>query len=466
MNVYSTAELLAGKVAVDTEVTVRGWVRTRRDSKAGVSFIALSDGSGFKPLQVVVPNNLPNYQTEILKVTTGCSLIATGSLVASPAEGQPVELQASKVEVVGWIDDPETYPISPKYHTLEYLREFAHLRARTNVHGAVTRVSNCVSMAIHKFFYERGFFWIRTPIVTTSDCEGAGQLLRVSNLDLLHLPKNPDGSIDFKQDYFGRETFLTVSGQLNVEGYCEAMSKVYTFGPTFRAENSFTSRHLAEFWMIEPEIAFADLKEDAKVASEMLQYLAKAVLAERQDDMAFFAERVDKDCINRLEKMAAAQFVHMDYTDAITELQKSKKKFEFPVAWGADLQSEHERFLAEELVKGPVILMNYPKEIKSFYMRLNADGKTVAAMDVLVPGIGEIIGGSQREERYDMLVQRMNELGMDKDIYKWYLDLRRYGTVPHAGFGLGFERFLAYVTGVGNLRDLIPYPRATKHAEY
>lgn len=463
---YSTCELLSGKIPVDTEVTVKGWVRTRRDSKAGCSFIALSDGSGFKPLQIVAQNTLPNYQDEILKITTGCSIIVTGKLVASPAAGQPVEVQATAVQVVGWVDDPDTYPISPKYHTLEYLRDFAHLRSRTNVIGAVTRVSNCLSMAIHKFFYERGFFWIRTPIVTTSDCEGAGQMLRVSNLDLLHLPKKPDGSIDFSQDFFGKETFLTVSGQLNVEGYCEAMSKVYTFGPTFRAENSFTSRHLAEFWMVEPEIAFADLKDDAELAAAMLQYLAKAILTERQDDMEFFAERIDKECIQRLEKMAASQFVHMDYTDAITELQKSKKTFAYPVSWGADLQSEHERYLAEELIKGPVILMNYPKEIKSFYMRVNPDGKTVAAMDVLVPGIGEIIGGSQREERYDVLVKRMDELGLNKETYQWYLDLRRYGTVPHAGFGLGFERFLAYATGVANLRDVIPYPRSTKHAEF
>jgi len=466
MAIYSTAELLSGKVAVDTEVTVRGWVRTRRDSKAGISFIALTDGSGFKPLQVIAANTLTNYQSEILKLTAGCSLIATGRLVASPASGQPVELQATEVEVVGWVDDPDTYPMAAKYHTLEYLRDFAHLRPRTNVIGAVTRVSHTLSMAIHRFFNERGFYWIHTPIITTSDCEGAGQMLRVTGLDLEKLPRNENGSIDFNQDFFARETYLTVSGQLNVEAYCEALSKVYTFGPTFRAESSFTSRHLAEFWMIEPEIAFADLDAAAILATEMLQYLAKAILTERADDMEFFATRIDKDCIKRLEKMVASKFVHMDYTDAITELLKAKKQFEYKVAWGADLQSEHERYLAEELVQGPIILMNYPKTIKSFYMRLNTDGKTVAAMDVLVPGIGEIIGGSQREERYDVLVERMQELCLKREVYQWYLDLRRYGTVPHAGYGMGFERFLAYATGMNNLRDVIPYPRTTKHAEY
>lgn len=466
MTVYSTYELLSGKVLVGSEVTVRGWVRTRRDSKAGCSFIALSDGSGFKSVQVVVANALPNYESEILKLTSGCALAATGKLVASPAAGQPVELQASEIKVLGWVDDPDTYPISPKYHTLEYLREYAHLRPRTNVIGAVTRISHCLSMAIHRFFHERGFYWIHTPIITSSDCEGAGQMFRVSTLDMLNPPRKEDKSIDFEQDFFGRETFLTVSGQLNVEAYCEALSKVYTFGPTFRAENSNTSRHLAEFWMVEPEVAFADLKEDAALAADMLRYLAKAILAERADDMEFFAERIDKDCINRLQKIATSEFVSMDYTDAINELQKAKKEFVYPVQWGSDLQSEHERYLAEELIKGPVILMNYPKEIKSFYMRMNDDGKTVAAMDVLVPGIGEIIGGSQREERYDYLVKRMDELKLSKEIYKWYLDLRRYGTVPHAGFGLGFERMLVYVTGLTNIRDVIPYPRFPKHAAY
>ena len=321
-------------------------------------------------------------------------------------------------------------------------------------------------MAIHRFFHERGFFWVNTPIITSSDCEGAGQMMRVTTLDLYNLPKKESGKIDFGKDFFAREAFLTVSGQLNAESYCEALTKVYTFGPTFRAENSNTARHLAEFWMVEPEFAFANLQDNAELAADMLRYLAKAVLNERSDDMTFFAERIDKECINRLEKMAESNFEHMSYTDAIKYLEKSGKKFNFPVAWGLDLQSEHERYLAEELVKGPVVLMDYPKEIKSFYMRMNDDNKTVAAMDVLAPGIGEIIGGSQREERYDFLVKRMDELGMDKELYSWYLDLRRYGTVTHAGFGLGFERLLNYVSGLPNIRDVIPFPRTVKHAQY
>ncbi len=465
-SVYATSDLLSCKVAVGTYVTVHGWVRTRRDSKAGVSFIALSDGSCFKPLQVVVASTVSNYKDEILKLTTGCSIIVSGKLTPSPAEGQAVELQAEVVKVVGWIDDPDTYPISPKYHTLEYLREHAHLRPRTNVIGAITRVRHSLSMAIHRFFHERGFYWIHTPVITSSDCEGAGQLLRVTALNLDKLPVKPDSKIDFSQDYFGRETFLTVSGQLNVESYCEALTKVYTFGPTFRAENSNTSRHLSEFWMIEPEIAFANLQDDAELAIDMIRYLVQAVLEERSDDMAFFAERIDKDCIGRLERIIASSFTYMDYTQAIEYLLKAKKKFEFPVKWGLDLQSEHERYLTEDLINGPLVLMNYPKEIKSFYMRLNEDGKTVAAMDVLVPGVGEIMGGSQREERFDMLNMRMDALGLNKEIYKWYLDLRRYGTVPHAGFGLGLERMIMYVTGMQNIRDTIPFPRASGQADY
>jgi len=334
---YLTASLLSGKIAIGTTVTVCGWVRTRRDSKAGVSFIALSDGSGFKPLQVVVPSTLSNYQNEILKLTTGCSIIATGKLIQSPSEGQVVELQAENIGVTGWVEDPDTYPISPKYHTLEYLREYAHLRPRTNVIGAITRVRHCLSMAIHRFFHEQGFYWIHTPIITASDCEGAGQMLRVTTLNLDKIPLKLDGKIDFAQEFFGREAFLTVSGQLNVEAYCEALTKVYTFGPTFRAENSNTSRHLAEFWMVEPEIAFADLKANAELAIDMIRYLAKSILEEREDDMQFFAERIDKDCINRLEKIIASDFVYMDYTDAINHLLKAKKKFEFPVKWGFDL---------------------------------------------------------------------------------------------------------------------------------
>ena len=463
------SDVLAGKIPFDSTVTVQGWVRTRRDSKAGVSFVHLHDGSCFDPLQVVVPNTLPNYASEVLKLSSGCACAATGKLVKSPGQGQACELQAASVKVYGWVDDPETYPIQPKKHSYEYLRQVAHLRPRTNSFGAVMRIRHCLAMAIHRFFHERGFFWVHTPIITASDCEGAGEMFRVSTLDLANpakLPKTPEGKIDFTQDFFGKEAFLTVSGQLNVETYCMALGKVYTFGPTFRAENSNTTRHLAEFWMIEPEIAFAELKDDADLAEEFLKYILKAVLTERADDMKFFADRVDKGCIARAEQVVNNSFERMDYTAAVSALEKSGKKFEFPVRWGMDMQSEHERYLTEEFAKKPVIVMNYPKEIKAFYMRMNDDGKTVAAMDVLAPGIGEIIGGSQREERLEMLDKRLDELKLKKESYWWYRDLRRYGTVPHAGFGLGFERIILYLTGMGNIRDVIPYPRTPGNAEF
>jgi len=464
--VVSVARVNAGQVPIGAEVTVRGWVRTRRDSKAGLSFIHVHDGSCFEPLQGVAPGDLPNYQTEIAHLGAGCAIVATGTLVASQGKGQAVELSARAVEVVGWVDDPETYPIQQKRHTLEYLREVAHLRPRTNTLGALTRVRHCLSQAIHRFFHDEGFFWIHTPIITASDCEGAGEMFRVSTLDLANLPRNAEGKIDYSRDFFGREAFLTVSGQLNVEAYCLAMSKVYTFGPTFRAENSNTSRHLAEFWMIEPEIAFADLAADADLAERFLKAIFTALLAERGDDMKFFAERVDKDCVARVERFVSASFERMTYTDAIAALEKSGKAFEFPVRWGMDLQSEHERWLTEEHVGRPVVVMNYPKGIKAFYMRQNDDGKTVAAMDVLAPGIGEIIGGSQREERLDRLDQRLAEMSLDPKAYWWYRDLRRYGTVPHAGFGLGLERTIIYATGIANIRDVIPFPRAPGQAAF
>ncbi|HWN68146.1 MAG TPA: asparagine--tRNA ligase, partial [Haliangium sp.] len=436
------------------------------DSKAGLSFVHVSDGSCFHPVQVVVPATLANYASEVQKLTAGCAVEATGTIVPSPAKGQPFEMQASAVRVVGWVDDPDTYPIQPKPHSLEFLREVAHLRPRTNVIGAVTRVRHSLAQAIHRFFHERGFFWIHTPIITASDAEGAGEMFRVSTLDMVNPPRRPDGGIDFGQDFFGREARLTVSGQLNVEAYCLAMSRVYTFGPTFRAENSNTRRHLAEFWMIEPEIAFAGLAEDVALAESFLKYIFSALLKERADDMAFFDKWVDKGCIERLEKMIASTFTRLEYGDAITELLKSKKSFEFPVQWGIDLQSEHERFLTDEVVRGPVAVVNYPKDIKAFYMRLNDDGKTVAAMDVLAPGIGEIIGGSQREERLDVLDRRIEQIGLNKEDYWWYRDLRRYGTVPHAGFGLGFERAIQYATGVENIRDVIPFPRSPRQADF
>jgi len=466
MSIASVQQALSGSVAAGAEVTVRGWVRTRRDSKAGLSFVNVSDGSCFDPIQVVAPNTLPNYANEIAHLTAGCAVIATGTLVPSQGKGQAFEIQASKVEVVGWVEDPETYPIQPKAHTMEYLREVAHLRPRTNTFGAVTRVRDCIAKAIHRYFHERGFFWINTPIITASDAEGAGQMFRVSTLDMLNLPRDDKGGIDWNQDFFGKETYLTVSGQLNVEAYCLSMSKVYTFGPTFRAENSNTTRHLAEFWMIEPEIAFADLNDDATLAEDFLKYIFKAVLAERMDDMKFFAERQEKSAITRLEEFVKAPFERIDYTEAVKILQNSGHKFEYPVAWGSDLQTEHERYLTEKHVGRPVVVMNYPEAIKAFYMRLNDDGKTVAAMDVLAPGIGEIIGGSQREERLDVLDARMRQFKLDPAHYQWYRDFRRYGTVPHAGFGLGFERLVVYVCGLANIRDAIPYPRVPGAADF
>jgi asparaginyl-tRNA synthetase len=466
MTVLSVVDALRGDEYVGQVVSVRGWVRTRRDSKAGLSFVNVSDGSCFDPIQVVAPAELSNYESAVKHLTAGCAVIATGELVPSTGQGQRFELKASAIEVVGWVDDPETYPIQPKPHSLEFLREVAHLRPRTNLFGAVTRIRHCLAQAVHRFFHENGFYWINTPIITTSDAEGAGQMFRVSTLDLANLPRTDKGAVDFGRDFFGKEAFLTVSGQLNVEAYCLALSKVYTFGPTFRAENSNTTRHLAEFWMIEPEIAFADLNDDANLAEAFLKYLFQAVLNERGDDMAFIADRVEKTAISRLQTFIDAPFERIDYSEAIELLQKSGRRFDFPVEWGLDLQTEHERWLTEDHVGRPVVVMNYPEHIKAFYMRLNDDGRTVAAMDVLAPGIGEIIGGSQREERLDLLDARMAQFGLDRDHYQWYRDFRRYGTVPHAGFGLGFERLVVYTCGLSNIRDAIPYPRAPGQAEY
>lgn len=464
--ISSIQAVLQGKVNIGDKVTVRGWVRTRRDSKAGFSFLAVYDGSCFDPIQAVISNEISNYQSEVLRLTTGCSVIVTGTVVTSQGKEQNVELQADDVVVTGFVEDPDTYPMAAKRHSVEYLREVAHLRPRTNLIGAVARVRHCLAQAIHRFFHEQGFYWVATPIITASDTEGAGEMFRVSTLDLENLPRGDNGLVDYKEDFFGKEAFLTVSGQLNGETYACALSKIYTFGPTFRAENSNTTRHLAEFWMVEPEVAFADLADNAKLAEEMLKYVFKAVLTERADDLQFFAERVDKDVITRLEKFIASDFIQLDYTDAIDILLKSGKNFEFPVKWGIDLSSEHERYLAEEHFNAPVVVKNYPKGIKAFYMRLNDDGKTVAAMDVLAPGIGEIIGGSQREERLEVLDQRMLEMGLNPEDYAWYRDLRRYGSVPHAGFGLGFERLIVYVTGVQNIRDVIPFPRYPRNASF
>ena len=466
MSLSSTKEILSGKIAIGEKVTVAGWIRTRRDSKAGFSFLAVNDGSGFDNVQVIAPNTLNNYESEILKLTTGCSVVVDGTLKASEGKGQAYEINADKVFVTGFVEDPDTYPMSAKRHSVEYLREYAHLRPRTNLMGAVMRIRNTVAYAIHSFFQENGFMWVATPLITSSDCEGAGEMFTVTNFDLNNVPKNDKGEADFSKDFFGKHAYMTVSGQLNVETYACAFSKVYTFGPTFRAENSNTTRHLAEFWMVEPEMAFTDLDGCATTAEKLLKYVFKTVLEQRADDMKFIAERVDKDAITRLEHFISSDFAKVDYTDAIEILKKATKKFEYPVEWGIDLQSEHERYLAEEHFKAPVVVKNYPRDIKAFYMKQNEDGKTVAAMDVLAPGIGEIIGGSQREDNLEKLDKRMDELGMNKDSYWWYRDLRRYGSVPHSGFGLGFERLIVYITGVGNVRDVIPFPRTPHSAEF
>ena len=457
-------ELLTDSALIGQTITAKGWLRSKRDSKAGISFLAIHDGTCFDPIQAVVPNELDNYEAEVLGLSTGCAVEVTGELVASQGKGQAVEIQASAVVVVGGVDDPEAYPIAKKRHSFEYLRTQAHLRTRTNTFGAITRVRHVLARAIHEFFHREGFYWVNTPIITASDCEGAGELFRVSTLDFAHLPRNPDGSVDSTQDFFGSDAYLTVSGQLAVESHCLSMGKVYTFGPTFRAENSHTSRHLAEFWMVEPEIAFADLNDNADLAEQLLKAAIGGVLESCGDDMAFFQQRIDNTVLERLQGIVDSNFERITYSEAINILENCGEKFEYPVSWGIDMASEHERFLAEKHIGRPVVVTDYPAEIKAFYMRMNGDGKTVAAMDVLAPGIGEIIGGSQREERLDVLDARMDPALRDE--LWWYRDLRRYGTVPHAGFGLGFERLLAYVTGMENVRDVIPFPRTPGHAEF
>ncbi len=462
----SIKAVMAGEYPVDTPLTIEGWVRTRRDSKAGFSFLHVNDGSCFGNLQIVAPKDLPNYDDVVLHLTSGCAVRCHGTLVESRGRGQSVELQAAEIELVGGVEDPDTYPIQPKQHSYEFLRSVAHLRPRTNTFGAITRVRHAAAKAIHDYFDAQGYQWINTPIITASDAEGAGELFRVSTLDLANLPRDEHGDVDFRKDFFGRETFLTVSGQLNVEAYCLALSKVYTFGPTFRAENSNTARHLAEFWMIEPEIAFAGLDELALLAEDFLKTVFRQVLDRCGEDMTFFAERIEPTAIERLERLVESPFVRMDYAEAIRVLQASGQTFDYAPQWGLDLQTEHERYLTEKHCQAPVIVVNYPTEIKAFYMRLNDDGRTVAAMDVLAPGIGEIIGGSQREERLDVLQRRMAPEQLESGAYDWFLDLRRYGTVPHAGFGLGFERLLAYITGMSNIRDVIPYPRTPGSAPF
>lgn len=455
----SIKSILQHDAVLDSEVTVRGWLRSRRSSKGGFSFLHIHDGSCFGTVQAIADGSLHNYQA-ITETGTGCSVSITGKLVESQGKGQDREIQASDVVIHGLVDDPETYPISKKQHSFEYLRGVAHLRPRTNTFGALSRIRHALSAEVHGYFDRNDFCWVNTPIITASDCEGAGDLFRVSTLDQIHQGK-PD---QFSDDFFATEAFLTVSGQLNLESYACAMGKVYTFGPTFRAENSNTSRHLAEFWMIEPEVAFADLTANADLAESFLSEVIRGVLRRCPDDMAFFDERSDGELISRLTEVAEKEFTRMSYSDAVTLLLDSGQSFEFPVSWGADLQSEHERFITEQVIKGPVVVTDYPQEIKAFYMRLNDDERTVAAMDVLVPGVGEIIGGSQREERLNVLDARM-ESRLAEELW-WYRDLRRYGTVPHAGFGLGLERLLLYITGMDNIRDAIPFPRVPGNASF
>lgn len=448
----------------DQSLTIKGWIRTKRESK-GFAFIEVNDGSFLANLQVILPNDLPDYEDLLKKLNTGASVEVSGVLVASQGKGQRIELKASTVKVYGEAD-PETYPLQKKRHSFEFLRTIGHLRSRTNTLSAVFRVRNACSYAIHQFFQEQGFLWVHTPMITANDCEGAGELFTVTNLNLKDVPKTDKSEVDFSQDFFGRRAFLTVSGQLQAEAMAMAFRDVYTFGPTFRAENSNTSRHLAEFWMVEPEMAFCDLAGDMDLAEAFLKYIFKSVMEKCPEDMEFFNQRIDNSVLATADNIINNEFERISYTEAIAALEKADRKFEYPVSWGLDLQSEHERYLAEELFKKPVIVNNYPVGIKAFYMRLNDDEKTVAAMDVLAPKIGEIIGGSQREERLDILEQRIKSQGMNPEDLWWYLDLRRYGTVPHAGFGLGFERVVQFMTGMGNIRDVIPFPRTPLSAEF
>jgi asparaginyl-tRNA synthetase len=450
--------------SVGRQIELAGWVRTRRDSKGGFSFIELNDGSCFGNVQVVADGKLPNYESEIKKLGAGASVAVRGEVRASPAQGQATEVHAQSVVVYGWAD-PETYALQKKRHSFEFLRTLAHLRPRTNTFGAVARVRNSVCRSIHDFFQEQGFLYVHPPIITASDCEGAGQMFKVTTIDLAQPPRR-DAAVDFTQDFFGRPTYLTVSGQLEAEIFACSLGKVYTFGPTFRAENSNTSRHLAEFWMVEPEMAFYELADNMDLAEAFLKRIFRDVLERCPEDMQFFTERIDPSAVTTLQGIVESEFVRLPYTEAIDVLQKSGQAFEYPVAWGNDLQAEHERYLTEQTFKRPVILYDYPKAIKSFYMRVNEDERTVRAMDVLVPRVGEIIGGSQREERLDVLERRMKEMNLNPEAYWWYLDLRRFGTVPHSGFGLGLERTVQFVTGMANIRDVIPFPRTPGSADF
>ena len=462
MNLIKIRELYKNQEAyLDKEITVGGWVRSIRDSKA-FGFIVINDGTFFTPLQVVYHDDMENFE-EISKLNVGAAVVVTGTLVATPQAKQPFEIQAKTVTVEG-ASAPD-YPLQKKRHSFEYLRTIAHLRPRTNTFQAVFRVRSLTAYALHKFFQERGFVYVHTPIITGSDCEGAGEMFRVTTMDMENVPKTEDGAVDYTQDFFGKETSLTVSGQLNAETYAQAFGNVYTFGPTFRAENSNTTRHAAEFWMLEPEMAFADLEDDMDLAEDMLKYVINYVMENAPEEMNFFNSFVDKGLIDRLTNVATSEFARITYTDAIEILKKHNDKFDFKVSWGIDLQTEHERYLTEEVYKRPVFVTDYPKDIKAFYMKQNPDGKTVAAVDCLVPGIGEIIGGSQREDDYEKLATRMEELGMKTEDYGFYMDLRKYGSTRHAGFGLGFERCIMYLTGMGNIRDVVPFPRTVNNCE-
>ena len=462
MNLIEIRELYKNQEAyLDKEITVGGWVRSIRDSKA-FGFIVINDGTFFTPLQVVYHDDMENFE-EISKLNVGAAVVVTGTLVATPQAKQPFEIQAKTVTVEG-ASAPD-YPLQKKRHSFEYLRTIAHLRPRTNTFQAVFRVRSLTAYALHKFFQERGFVYVHTPIITGSDCEGAGEMFRVTTMDMENVPKTENGAVDYTQDFFGKETSLTVSGQLNAETYAQAFGNVYTFGPTFRAENSNTTRHAAEFWMLEPEIAFADLEDDMDLAEDMLKYVINYVMENAPEEMNFFNSFVDKGLIDRLTNVATSEFARITYTDAIEILKKHNDKFEFKVSWGIDLQTEHERYLTEKVYKRPVFVTDYPKDIKAFYMKQNPDGKTVAAVDCLVPGIGEIIGGSQREDDYEKLATRMEELGMKTEDYGFYMDLRKYGSTRHAGFGLGFERCIMYLTGMGNIRDVVPFPRTVNNCE-
>ena len=462
MNLIEISELYKNQEAyLDKEITVGGWVRSIRDSKA-FGFIVINDGTFFTPLQVVYHDDMENFE-EISKLNVGAAVVVTGTLVATPQAKQPFEIQAKTVTGEG-ASAPD-YPLQKKRHSFEYLRTIAHLRPRTNTFQAVFRVRSLTAYALHKFFQERGFVYVHTPIITGSDCEGAGEMFRVTTMDMENVPKTENGAVDYTQDFFGKETSLTVSGQLNAETYAQAFGNVYTFGPTFRAENSNTTRHAAEFWMLEPEMAFADLEDDMDLAEDMLKYVINYVMENAPEEMNFFNSFVDKGLIDRLTNVATSEFARITYTDAIEILKKHNDKFEFKVSWGIDLQTEHERYLTEEVYKRPVFVTDYPKDIKAFYMKQNPDGKTVAAVDCLVPGIGEIIGGSQREDDYEKLATRMEELGMKTEDYGFYMDLRKYGSTRHAGFGLGFERCIMYLTGMGNIRDVVPFPRTVNNCE-